>query len=158
MARRKKTKNETGVRIVPPFIFLTAILLAFVLNWLLPIHVIPAILQQPLGISLIAAAIAPMPWIFGAFKRADTTIDPRSKPTSLITDGAYAYSRNPIYVAMITLSLGIGILSDTIWMLPTVWLAVRFLARTVIEVEEAFLEAAFGADYVAYKARVRRWI
>lgn len=158
MANNGSSKNETGIRILPPFIFLSAIVAALVLNWIFPIHVVPDIIQQPLGFLILACGLAPLPWLFGAFKHADTSIDPRIKPTNLITDGAYAKSRNPIYVAMIAISLGIGILNDAIWIIPTVWMAVHYLTRTVIEVEEAFLEAAFGADYVGYKTRVRRWL
>ncbi|MBL4784731.1 MAG: hypothetical protein JKY49_04805 [Cohaesibacteraceae bacterium] len=49
-------------------------------------------------------------------------------------------------------------MSSSIWMVPTVWMGVHYRTRTLIEVGEAFLKDAFGADYVDYKTRVRHWL
>lgn len=67
-------------------------------------------------------------------------------------------SRNPIYVAMTLGCVGVAITADRVWVLVATALAVLGIDRMVIAREELFLEAKFGDDYLAYKARVRRWV
>jgi protein-S-isoprenylcysteine O-methyltransferase Ste14 len=92
------------------------------------------------------------------FKRAGTPVIPFKPSTALVTDGAYRFTRNPIYLGMVALyvalAVGLGILWSFLF-LPFVILAVD---RLVIAREEPYLERRFGQDYVAYKQRVRRWI
>lgn len=151
-------KNEMGIAIIPPFIFLIALIVAFLVEWFWPVPLVPAGMRYPLGGALIVASLAPMPWVLLAFIRAKTSIDARHNASSLIVDGLYQYSRNPIYVAMITLCIGIGIVADNIWILPALLAAIYYLFRTVIVVEERYLETKFGNEYREYKSRVRRWL
>lgn len=92
------------------------------------------------------------------FTRHDTTIVPFEQSSELITGGPYRYSRNPIYMSMTLLLVGICIFLGSLS--PAVvaplfvwWIATRFVAK-----EERHLEAQFGPAYVAYKAKIRRWL
>jgi len=93
----------------------------------------------------------------GHFTRHDTTIVPFEQSSELITEGPYRYSRNPLYVSMTLLLVGIclflGSLSPAVIVpLFVWWIATRFVAK-----EERHLETQFGDTYLAYKAKVRRW-
>ncbi len=78
-------------------------------------------------------------------------------PERLVADGLYAYTRNPMYLGHLIFMLGLAV---TFWS----WLALALFAvhvvwfhRRVID-DEARLRTLFGAQYVDYQARVKRWI
>ena len=103
------------------------------------------------GIVLMVAAVVQMV----ALK---TTVIPRQDPTALVTGGVFRISRNPIYLADAMVLAGL-VLHWSAW--PALLLVPAFVAvitQRFIRSEEARLEAAFGADYAAFRARTRRWI
>jgi len=153
-----KQDDKSGIRIIPPAIFLIALAAAFLANWFWPVQFFPDVVRYSLGFFLLLASGAVMPFVLGAFKRADTTFDPRRQPSALVTEGAFRYSRNPSYMALIVLCIGIGVIADNAWVFITTAIATAYLYRFVILVEERILEAKFGEEYRQYKSRVRRWL
>lgn len=115
-------------------------------------------MTQPLGWALTGLGVALLLWTLVTFARHRTTVNPYKAATSLCTGGPFRFSRNPIYLGDWFLLGGISLLMHTAWPLlfaPLIWLLLRY---GVIRHEEAHLEARFGDDYRAYKARVRRWL
>ncbi len=103
-----------------------------------------------------AALLAPVV----EFRRRRTTVDPRADahPSSLVTGGFNAYSRNPMYLGMAGLLLANAARRPApIALLPLVGFA-AWLDRRQIPMEEEALRAQFGGDYDRYSARVPRWI
>ena len=94
----------------------------------------------------------------GYFRRLGTAVEPWKPSTVLATDGLYRFSRNPIYLGFAITYVGLSIAMDSVLVLllliPCLWVVDRF----VIAREERYLSARFGADYDAYRARVRRWL
>ena len=77
----------------------------------------------------------------------------------ITTSGIYAYTRNPIYVAMVMGVLpGLALLFDSAWPLISAAPMFVYLSKVVIPVEEAFLVQHYGSVYEAYLAAVPRWI
>jgi protein-S-isoprenylcysteine O-methyltransferase Ste14 len=72
--------------------------------------------------------------------------------------GPYRFSRNPLYLSMILLCVAVAALGNTAWIMLALIPALVVLQRGVIDREEAYLDRKFGAEYRAYRARVRRWI
>jgi len=155
--------NDTetaGVVARPPLLFLAALLLGFALDHLLPVafplprtdlHRIIAGTLILIGIAVFAASIR-------NFSSAATPVQ-GTKPTRvLVTTGIHGWSRNPIYLGMFLVYVGIGIAvrSPSIVIL-TLPLAI-IIHYGVIAREEAYLERRFGDEYRNYKARVRRWV
>ena len=68
------------------------------------------------------------------------------------------FSRNPIYLAFSLFQLGVAIWVDSLWLLATLVGAVALMHFVVIPKEESYLERRFGAQYLEYKASVRRWL
>ena len=95
---------------------------------------------------------------FLRIKRAGTNIDVRKPTTKVVTDGIYAYSRNPIYVGMVILLFALSVLLNNLWIMIFVPAFVIIMTRGVIEMEELYLEEKFGQEYTDYKKRVRRWL
>jgi len=110
-----------------------------------------------IGAVLVLAGIALLIAAALRFRQARTTILPREAPARLITGGVYRFSRNPIYLAD-TLILSGLILRWDLGSLPLVAGFVAIITQRFIRGEEAGCAAAFGADWHAYAARVRRWI
>jgi protein-S-isoprenylcysteine O-methyltransferase Ste14 len=113
----------------------------------------------PLGIALVAIAFIPPVWAVGLFRREGTEIDPTS-PTNrkLVTRGPYRFTRNPMYLGLTTLALGIAIWVGP-WPMFLAPIAVFATTNFVhIPFEEAKMRRQFGSAYDDYVARVRRWL
>jgi protein-S-isoprenylcysteine O-methyltransferase Ste14 len=152
-------KNETGIRVIPPFVFLAAYLVGWGLHRLWPASFgMNATVRWTLAAVLILAPLTMVPWLFALFRRANSKYDVRDVPKGLVTEGPFRISRNPGYVAMVVMSIGIALLLDNPWILPAIVPAVLVIRYEVIAKEEAILEREFGGDYRRYKARVRRWL
>ncbi len=96
-------------------------------------------------------------WAVGWFRRTGQDLKPWTPSPELIVRGPYRFSRNPIYLAMTLLTLGIGGLLARGWiavLAPLAFLAVHFSA---VLPEERYLEEKFGEPYRQYKATVRRY-
>ncbi len=109
------------------------------------------------GIGLIGAGAVLLTAAALQFRRHQTTILPREMPRAMITNGVYALSRNPIYVADALILGGLALIWDAAALvLVPVFMAV--ITYRFIVGEEAGLQARFGAAFAAYAGRVRRWV
>ena len=97
-------------------------------------------------------------WAAATFKRHQTVLDPRGQTVTIVTEGPFRYTRNPMYLTLLLVYVG-GILAFRLpWgaiLLVPVFLALQY---GVIVREEQYLESMFGEQYATYKRRVRRWL
>ena len=141
----------------PPLIYLVAVALVLALHTRHPLPLSGGGWASVLGGGLLGGGGLLVAWAFRTMAGAGTTGSPFGQVTALVTDGPFRFSRNPIYLAMTGIYLGVGLVANTWWavgVLPLMLLVVRFGA---IHREERRLERQFGAAYHAYAARVRRW-
>ena len=106
---------------------------------------------------MIAPALI-MPFVLLRFKEAKTNFDLRKPTTRIITTGPYRFSRNPSYVSLTMLYLGIAIAADSVWVLAGLIPTLVVMHYGVILREEEYLEAKFGEEYLRYKRSVPRWL
>ncbi len=143
----------------PPILFASALLGSVGLGLLAPIGRAPGGAAAAIaGVALMIGGAALMAWSFASFRHARTTILPHRGADALITQGPFAWSRNPIYLAEALMLAGLGLAGPEAWPLvlaPVFMAAVWHLA---ISREEAHLAARFGQAWEAYRARVRRWL
>jgi len=92
------------------------------------------------------------------FGRARTTVKPFEPPSHLIVDGHYRYSRNPMYLGMVLVLVGVAVLFGTAMPAAVIPGFVWLMTRRFIEPEEKALEETFGEAYLAYRRAVRRWL
>lgn len=147
------------VKLPPPIWALIYMLVALAISWLLGWPKLPGLPLPPLGIALTFLPWALPVWAFLMFRRAGTEIDPTS-PTNraLVIDGPYRYTRNPMYLGLVLVTLGIAIWIGA-WPMFLAPIAVFATANWVhIPFEEAKMRRQFGAAFDAYTERVRRWI
>jgi len=150
-----------GVIAPPPLIYAAGFGLGFLLDRMRPAALLPARTRGPrraAGGALIAAGAGMSAWAVRTMVRAGTGPNPRHPATALVVDGPFQYTRNPLYLSLTAIYLGIALLRNALWpvlMLPAVLAVIR---RGVIEREERYLLSRFGESYRAYQARVRRWV
>jgi protein-S-isoprenylcysteine O-methyltransferase Ste14 len=124
----------------------------------MPLPFLPGTLAVPLGVPLVAVAIALFFYSVAKFRAAGTPVPARKPTTVIVRSGPYRFSRNPIYLAFSVFQLGIAICANSVWLLATLVGAVALIHYVVIRREEQYLERKFGAQYLDYKASVRRWL
>lgn len=157
----QEAKSTAGVIARPPFLFLGSLIAGFVLDYLLPLPVAVPGAGAPrwiVGGAMVAAGIGCLGGSFRNFTRAGTPV-PTNQPTrTLVTAGIHGWSRNPIYLGMFLIYLGIGIATASPWVLVLVAPLATLMRYGVVAREEAYLERRFGDAYRDYKSRVRRWL
>ena len=142
----------------PPLLLLSAIVVGFVARWLAPLSLLPVVIAGTVGPIISGVSLALFFWAVYSMRSGGASI-PTGEPTeTIILSGPYRFSRNPIYLAMLLLQIGIGVWANSLWFLLLAALSIALLVWGVISREELYLERKFGADYVAYKTQVRRWV
>jgi protein-S-isoprenylcysteine O-methyltransferase Ste14 len=148
------------LKIPPPLVGLAFGAAAWGLAQMVPPLPLAPALTSTLAILLALAGAALDVAGFVSFRRAKTTINPM-KPqstSSLVTNGIYQYTRNPMYVGTVFFLTGWAIwLAQPAALLGTAAF-VLYINRFQIAPEERVLEQKFGDQFAAYKARVRRWL
>ena len=150
--------DNPGVIAPPPLIFAGILAVGLLANKAYPLGFLPRGLRRTVGPALILGGF--LVGILGLreLRRAGTNVDPYKPSTAIVDEGPYRFTRNPLYVGMTCIYVGISALSNAlapVLLLPFVLTVMR---RGVIEREERYLEDKFGEEYRAYKRRVRRWI
>jgi protein-S-isoprenylcysteine O-methyltransferase Ste14 len=151
-----------GVIAPPPLIYLGFLLLGVIVGRFWPLAIAGGSMSMAAR-EVGAAAIVTLGVVIAVaghrqFHKAGTRVRPDRPTTALATGGIYRYSRNPLYISLAVMYVGIALAADNLWslafLLPTL-LVVRY---GVIAREEAYLERKFGDDYRRFTADVRRWI
>lgn len=150
--------DSAQVRFPPPLIVLGALLVGLGAGDLAGLPRIDLAVLRPLGVVLGAVGTAILGSGLIGFVKAGNDPEPWKRDTLLVTSGLYRFSRNPMYLGMVMVQLGIALFLQSIGGVLSVPLAVLLVDRFVIAREERHLQATFGEAYHAYRARVRRWL
>lgn len=111
-----------------------------------------------IGFGLIALAGMFGGWAAWTFHRHETPIHPFGTPRCLVTIGPYRYSRNPMYLSLLVMLLGIFVLLGSVTPLIALLAFETIISTRFIDPEERALERRYGDAYRRYKSTVRRWI
>lgn len=149
-----KQSHPVSGRLLPPQLFYLSAIIILIAGYLET----GSIGVSYWGLTALATAILVAVQEKKRFAQEGTTIFPNEKPSTLITDGAYRYSRNPMYLAMVVGLLGLWPLTGGYSPALIVLLFAAIIQHRFILKEETNLTEAFGDDYQSYKASVRRWI
>ena len=139
----------------PPRIAMFLVAVAAILHLILPIVVAPRLQTAAIMSALAGFAIMLRAWWL--FREAATPICPTANATVLITGDVYAITRNPMYLGMLLMLLGIALFSGSAAFYATAAVYFAILNFVFCPFEEQRLRAEFAA-YEAYESRVRRWI
>ena len=151
--------SSLELRVPPPVVALLVAAAVWGVVFLVPPSSVPSFrVAVALGLAVVALAFSASGVL--AFRRAKTTKNPM-KPeaaSSLVVTGVYQVTRNPMYVGLAFLLLAWAVFLWSAWALVGPLTFVAYISRFQIAPEERALAKLFGAEYVAYKARVRRWL
>lgn len=143
--------------LLPPVWFLLALVASAALAWIAPLAEAVPRPWNYLGLVLVVAGLALAIAGERQFKRRGTTVKPFQPSTALVTDGVFRYTRNPMYLGIVTTLLGVHIAMAVLSPFLVFVAFAFFLDRCFVRREESMMHAQFGADYDAYRRRVRRW-
>ncbi len=154
-------RDAAKVRIPPPFLYLIPVALGVLLHryalpWPVPGPDGPV--RAAIAVAVVAVGVGVALAALGLFWRTGQNPEPWKPTPSIVSDGIYRFTRNPMYVGLAIIQIGAGIGAGTLWitaLTPLSLIAVYWLA---VRPEEAYLEAKFGDEYLRYKTSVRRWI
>ena len=150
--------DTAGAIAPPPLIFAIPLAVALYENRSKPLAVLPPRFAGIAGALMIVVAL--VLWLAAViqFRRARTSLMPYKPTTAIVESWPYSFSRNPIYLSMALMYVGISLFFNALWPLLLLPLVLIVIQRGVIEREERYLDGKFGNDYLDYKSRVRRWV
>jgi protein-S-isoprenylcysteine O-methyltransferase Ste14 len=151
-------EDHPGVPIAPPLLFVIPIVASLALEWFVPTSVVHGAFRWMLGATLSLGGLALTVDGFITQKRAGTDPIPFHPSTRVVVHGLYRFTRNPMYLGFALFTLGLALMVDSAWLLLAALIGIILIDRLVIVREERYLERKFGAEYLGYKHRVRRWI
>ncbi len=128
------------------------------LHWLLPVVQLLDTAWRFIAVIVMLAGLLTTILAARLFHRLETPVRPFEQPQLLVTQGLFAYSRNPMYLGMVIFLIGYAVIlgSLTPWLVIPVFVWV--IQERFIKLEEAGLEQEYGDAYRRYQQRVRRWI
>ncbi|MFH0784955.1 MAG: isoprenylcysteine carboxylmethyltransferase family protein [Pseudomonadota bacterium] len=156
----KKENHCIGSVLPPPLVVIALSLMGFALQWYYPLSFQDSCRSYWVmagGIILIAFS-GLLAFLARRIMLCQKTPISFSKPTVvIIRKGPFGLTRNPLYLSLVMLYAGIGIMANSLWFAPLL-IALTFFLRRVILREEKYLEHHFGSEYTNYKRTVRRWL
>ncbi|MDY6950866.1 MAG: isoprenylcysteine carboxylmethyltransferase family protein [Thermodesulfobacteriota bacterium] len=154
------SKDSPGVNLMPPTVFYTCLIVGGACEFLCPqaFPLFARIVRIVLGLVLAGVGFAFMALAHEQFKRLGTNVPTNRPANTLVTHGAYRFSRNPMYVGGSAFFLGIGLAVGSLWMLAAYLPLACYLSLWVIPREEDYMERTYGDQYRKYSAKVRRWV
>ena len=145
-------------KILPPVYFLGAILVEVLLHFLLPLRQFLVFPWRLFGVIFLLIGFVLNALADQNFKKHETTVKPFEESKALVTRGVFNISRNPMYLGMTLILLGIAALLGSVTPFVVVPVFTALLDRIFIVEEEQMLQATFGDRFRQYRHKVRRWI
>lgn len=150
--------DHASINVTPSWLLIGFVILSSGLDRLWPLQFITGSIIEVTGFAIAGLGMLLLAWASREFYRYRTTDNCRKSVSHLIVTGPFRYSRNPVYVALLTVITGMALAYGNLWMLLTVLPMGIALKYWVIVKEEAYLRREFKEIYARYCASVRRWV
>lgn len=144
-------------RLYPPVVYGSGLLVALLGHVVRPLRLHRSPWLRAFGVVAVAASGALARSAVRTFERSSTTVHPFHEASALVTEGPFRFSRNPIYLAFTTSTVGTALVAASWWPLLALAPVLRVMTG-IIGWEEQMLRRVFGAEYEAYTRRTRRWL
>ena len=152
------TSDHPATKVDAPVLLVITILITIALQRFMPLLFFPSLPSHVLGAVLLLGGLTlGFPALRGMLK-ASTSPNPHRPTTALVFEGTYRFTRNPMYLSMLMIYAGISIFLQNPWFILFLPILVLLITIWVIIPEEKYLENKFGAPYLDFKSRVRRWL
>ena len=146
------------MRIKPPHIAITLLFLSWLASYMLPQLDVIDKPYNNIGIIILVMGLSLTFYSFYLFKKNKTPILPGKKPTFVVIEGTYNFTRNPMYLGVSTALLGAAIYFGNLLSFLSPILFFLIMNYYFVPFEEKLLENLFGKKYLNYKKKVRRWL
>lgn len=156
----KNFKDSAAIRIPPPVFFFACLGCGLLMEYFFPINLISLSLIPRVivgGVFLLISGYFSVNAFFALIKNK-TPFDTSKSTIKMVTDGAYRFSRNPLYLSLLLLLFGFAILLSSLWLFCTIPILYTLFLFKAVKLEERYLSQKFGEEYLNYSAKVRRWI
>ena len=150
--------DKPGVTAPPPMLYGGAFVIVLVLPWFWPMPIFGHAVALWPGLALIVLAVGIAAWGIRTMQAAGTNVNPALPTTAIVTSGPFRYSRNPLYLALTLLYLGLTLAFNTWWGIVVLIPVLIIMHRGVVLREERYLEQKFGETYRQYRSKVRRYL
>jgi protein-S-isoprenylcysteine O-methyltransferase Ste14 len=155
------SSDSPGVVAPPPVIYAAAVAAGLVLDSLFPVYVLATLLYGAdrviIGIAVIIGGVALAVSALRTFRSIGTNPEPWKPALTLATTGVFRYLRNPMYVGMTLVVIGLAIALASDWMLVALIPAALIVHYGAVLREERYLEQKFGEPYRQFVASVPRY-
>ena len=150
MATKSDPNNldHADVRIPPPLIYVAGFVLGLVLERFFPVLVLPKILGRVAAVLCIALGVTMTVWSVGLFRWERTSFVPIKPTTTLVIYGPYRFTRNPMYLSLVCVYVGVALWFGLFWALILFPAVMVLIQRYVIVREEQYLARKFGDKYL----------
>ena len=155
-----KSTDSPGINFPPPLIYAVIFLAAIFIQKKIPIddHFFKSRMTPMIGILFILMAVYYSVRSMNQFIQTKNTIIPNKPAESLQTTGIYHSTRNPMYLSLMMVYLGLSCLIGHWWNIILLPLLFLIIQEYIIKKEEKYLARKFGQEYIDYRHRVRRWL
>ena len=150
--------DAPNVKIIPPLVYLAGIIIGFLATIGLPTRVVPNSVAWTVGGILTFCGADLAGSALFKFKDVGTTVRPDHAASTLVITGPYELTRNPMYLGLVMVNLGLSFLIGNWWNIILLPLLLLIIQEYIIKKEEKYLVRKFGQQYIDYSHRVRRWL
>ena len=144
----------------PPVLFAVCFSIGYLADRFFPVKILPfsgyASIAVIAVLFLVAFTLAGLAFL--ALHKNETPAEPSQPTVRVVRQGPFRLTRNPLYIALQLVYVAFAVLVDSIWLFLLVPVLFLLLHFGVVLREERYLSAKFGAEYVDYMRRVRRWL
>lgn len=154
----QKNSDQANVVAFPPMLFGTTLLIGVLLSYIFPTPLLSPMTALAIGLVLFGIGVITLLLAFQGMIQHKTTIHPKGATTAIVSNGLYRYTRNPMYLSLTLIYIGVSVATNAWWGLLLLIPLLVVVQKGIVEREEHYLTQKFGEEYLSYKAQVRRWL
>jgi protein-S-isoprenylcysteine O-methyltransferase Ste14 len=153
------TERGAKVHIPPPLVFIAVIVLGALLQYTIaPIRFPGDAWIRIVGVIIVVAGLALIFSALATFRKTGQDPKPWTPSPELIVQGPYRWTRNPMYVGLTCILVGLGLALNNLWFALLAAVALLVVHLIAVLPEEKYLKEKFGSSYEQYRTKVRRYI
>ena len=152
------SSDNPQVLILPPLLYGVALAAGLLMQWLAPRPILASNVRYWAGGVLLASGVLLAIWGRRVMEQAGTNVNPTLPTTAVVATGPFRFSRNPLYVALTLIYVGLALLANALWVLVLIVPVLLVMHYGVVRREESYLDTKFGEAYRSYRSRVRRYL
>ncbi|HEY3313360.1 MAG TPA: isoprenylcysteine carboxylmethyltransferase family protein [Anaerolineales bacterium] len=153
-----ENKETAGLPLPPPLLMGIFLVVALIFGWALPVPIPSPVWMRVIGMVILFGGFGLAISAVRTMMLSQTSPDPHTPTSAIVTRGPYKFTRNPIYLGFVLIVIGLPLVLGFYWGAILSPIVIDAYNRLIITREEAYLERKFGQQYLEYISRVRRWL